>query len=112
MYWGRGGRDRGGGGAIALLGLLIMVLAPFIAQLVRLALSRQREYLADATGAQISRYPEGLASALEKIAKSGSMVQKASDATAPLYFANPMSYGGFFSTHPPIEERIRRLRGM
>ena len=116
MFWGRvnygrGGRDRGGG-IIALIGILIVVLAPIVAQLVRLALSRQREYLADASGAQLTRYPEGLASALEEIKNKGSVVQHATETTAPLYFAIPVSMGGLFSTHPPIEERIKRLRAM
>jgi heat shock protein HtpX len=111
-FWGRRGSGRGGGGAMVLLiGLAIMVLAPIAAQAVRLAISRQREYLADATGAQLTRYPEGLASALEKI-KGNANVARASDATAPLYIANPLSFSGFFSTHPPIDERIRRLRAM
>ena len=115
MFWGgRGGnRGRGGGsGALALIGLIIIVLAPIMAQLVRLALSRQREYLADASGAQLTRYPEGLASALEKMKKAGTTVQKATDATASLYFANPLSMGGIFSTHPPLDERIKRLKEM
>ena len=114
MCWGgRGGRERGGGGgALALVGLLIIIIAPIVAQLVRLALSRQREFLADASGAQLTRYPEGLASALEKMKKTGTTVQRATDATASLYFANPLSMGGLFSTHPPIDERIKRLREM
>ncbi|MEM3030192.1 MAG: M48 family metalloprotease [Candidatus Micrarchaeia archaeon] len=112
------GRDRkGGGGFVILLVLAVLfaVLSPFFAQLLRLALSRQREYLADASGAQLTRYPEGLASALEKIAKEGKRVEAATNATAPLYISNPLQ-GGFlaslFSTHPPIEERVRRLRMM
>jgi len=115
MFWGGrgGGRGRGGGsGALALIGLIIIVLAPVASQLARLALSRQREYLADAGGAQLTRYPEGLASALEKMKNAGTMVQRATDATASLYFANPLSMGGMFSTHPPIDDRIRRLREM
>ncbi|MEM2137952.1 MAG: M48 family metalloprotease [Candidatus Anstonellaceae archaeon] len=104
----RSGRSSGGG-IIALIGLLIIVLAPIVAHLVRLALSRQREYLADASGVALTRYPPGLQSALAKIKRSGSVVQSASDATASLYFANPMSFSGLFSTHPPIDERIRRL---
>ncbi|MCX8194576.1 MAG: M48 family metalloprotease [Candidatus Micrarchaeota archaeon] len=112
LFWGRGQSRRGGGGILVLIGLLILILAPILAQLVRLALSRQREYLADASGAQLTRYPEGLASALEKIKKLGSHVQKASDTTAPLYIANPLSVGSLFSTHPPIDERIRILREM
>jgi len=114
LFWsGRRGRGGGrGGGLLMLLGLLIILVAPIAAQLVRLALSRQREFLADASGAQLTRYPEGLASALEKIKKMGAHVQKASDATAPLYIANPLSAAQLLSTHPPIEERIRLLRQM
>lgn len=95
-----------------LLGLLIIIVAPIAAYLVRMALSRQREFLADATGAALTRYPEGLASALQKIKDKGSYVQHANDATASLYFANPLSAGQMLSTHPPIEERIKRLRAM
>ncbi len=115
MFWGRRGgdsRDRGGGGLLIIVGLAIMILAPIVAQLVRLALSRQREYLADASGAQLTRYPAGLASALEKIKGASSQVQRATDATASLYFANPLSVGQLFSTHPPIDKRIGILRSM
>ena len=114
MFYGRrsGGRGGGNGGAAALIGLVILILAPIAAQLVKLALSRQREYLADASGAHLTRYPDGLAGALEKIKKQGSQVQSASDATASLYFANPMSFSGLFSTHPPIDERIKKLKEM
>jgi len=115
MFWGGrgGGRGRGNGaGALALIGLLIIIIAPIMAQLVRLSLSRQREYLADASGAELTRYPDGLASALEKMKKAGTMVQRATDATASLYFANPLSMGGLFATHPPLEERIKRLKEM
>ncbi|VVC01678.1 Protease HtpX [uncultured archaeon] len=116
MFWGRRGGDdrgRGGGGAIMMLfGLLILIVAPIAAQLVRLALSRQREYLADASGAQLTRYPPGLASALEKIKKMGAQVKRANDATASLYIASPLTVGQLFSTHPPIDERIRLLRSM
>jgi len=117
----RGGvRERGrkGGEAFAvllLLAVLFAILSPIFANLLRLALSRQREYLADASGAQLTRYPEGLASALEKIAKEGGRVEAANDATAPLYISNPLRGGllsSLFSTHPPIEERIKRLRRM
>ena len=113
MFWGRhSGRGERGGGLAMAVSLLIVIAAPILAHLVRLALSRQREYLADATGVKLTRYPEGLASALEKIKKTGSAVQHASDTTAPLYFANPLSMGQLLATHPPIEERIRRLRSM
>ena len=117
MFFGgmRGGnRDRRGGGGIIyiVLALFVMILAPIAAQLIRLALSRQREYLADATGAELTRYPEGLASALEKIKNSTSVVAHATDATASLYFANPLKISGLFATHPPIDDRIKRLRAM
>ena len=114
MFFGRrsgGSRDKGSG-IFIIIALVIMVLAPIAAHLVRLMLSRQREYLADATGAQLTRYPEGLASALEKIKQNGSAVKKVTDATASLYFANPLTMSGFLSTHPPIDERIKRLREM
>ena len=112
MFWGGRGNSRGRGGGLALVGLLIIIISPIVAQLVRLALSRQREFLADASGAELTRYPEGLASALEKMKAAGTMVQHATDATASLYFANPLSMGGLLSTHPPIEERIKRLKEM
>jgi len=82
---------------------------------IQLAISRQREYLADATGALTTRYPEGLASALTKIAQTGSALKKQNTATAHLFFANPLrghSLTNLFSTHPPIQERIARLREM
>ncbi|MEM4554278.1 MAG: M48 family metalloprotease [Candidatus Anstonellaceae archaeon] len=96
---------------LLLIALVIIVLSPFFAILIRFALSRQREYLADATAVQLTRYPEGLACALEKISKLGSKVSVANDATAQLYFASPLG-ASLFSTHPPIEERIKRLRQM
>lgn len=91
------------------------LLAPLIATLIQLAITRRREYLADATGALATRYPEGLASALEKIAAYGSATKRQNTATAHLFFANPLRGRGLmnlFSTHPPIEDRIRRLREM
>ena len=91
------------------------VLAPLVATMIQLAISRRREYLADATGALATRYPEGLASALEKIAAYGSSLRRVNTSTAHLFFANPLKKGAFmnlFSTHPPVEERIRRLREM
>ena len=113
---GGGGRRSGGGGAaIVLIAIFFAILAPIFAQLVRLAISRNREYLADASGALLTRYPEGLASALEKIAKDSRKVEHATDATAPLYISNPFKgnlLSGLFSTHPPIEERVKRLRSM
>lgn len=98
-----------------VLGIVAAILAPIIATMIQLAISRQREYLADATGALTTRYPEGLASALEKISQTGSTLRKQNTATAHLFFANPLKKGaltGLFSTHPPIEDRIARLRDM
>lgn len=97
------------------IGILAAILAPFVAMLVQLAVSRRREYLADSTGALTTRYPEGLARALEKIATYGSPLRKQNTATAHLFFANPLKGGSLarlFSTHPPIEDRIARLRAM
>lgn len=110
--------DEEGGGGNALifaLGIIAALLAPLVASLIQLAISRRREYLADATGALTTRYPEGLASALEKISQGGSSLRKPNSSTAHLFFANPLSKGaiaGLFSTHPPIEERIKKLRSM
>lgn len=98
-----------------ILGLLAALLAPFVALLVQMAVSRRREYLADSTGALTTRYPEGLASALEKIRDHGSAMKRQNTATAHLFFANPLkgrSLAKLFSTHPPIEDRIARLRKM
>ena len=98
-----------------LLGLLALILAPIVAAVIQMAVSRQREYLADSTGALTTRYPEGLASALEKLRDHGKPMQRQNGSTAHLFFANPMKNGFFekiFSTHPPLDERIARLRGM
>ncbi len=97
------------------LGIIAALLSPVVATMIQLAISRRREYLADATGALTTRYPEGLASALEKIGSHGSAVRKQNTSTAHLFFANPLKSGsiaGLFSTHPPIEERVKRLRTM
>lgn len=116
------GRDRnreGGSGIFMVLGILVLILSPVIGQLIKLAVSRKREYLADASGALLTRYPEGLARALEKISRAGAPMQNASYATAHLWIANPFGDGGFrskiaalFSTHPPIEDRIKALKQM
>lgn len=98
-----------------IAGLVAAILAPLVATLIQLAISRQREYLADATGALTTRYPEGLASALAKIDQSGSALRRQNTATAHLFFANPLrggSLAGLFSTHPPIKDRIARLEAM
>ena len=98
-----------------VLGLIAAVLAPIVALLIQLAVSRSREYLADGSSAMTTRNPEGLVSALEKIEQHGSRLKHQNTSTAHLFFANPLKAGGFaklFSTHPPIEDRIARLRAM
>ncbi|HSX35971.1 MAG TPA: M48 family metalloprotease [Patescibacteria group bacterium] len=98
-----------------IVGIVAAILAPIIASLIQLAISRKREYLADASGALATRYPEGLASALEKIARTGSALKRQNTATAHFFFANPLRGHGItnlFSTHPPIKDRIARLRSM
>jgi len=116
--WYGGRKSRGGGNPILLLiGLVFVILSPIIAQMMKLALSRRREFLADATGAKLTRYPEGLASALEKLAADTEPLEVANKATAHLYIINPLTeHKGWtnklFSTHPPMEERVARLRGM
>ena len=100
---------------VFLIAIVAAILAPFVAMFIQLAISRQREYLADSSGALLTRYPEGLASALEKIAKTGSATKVQNTSTAHLFFANPLrthSITSLFSTHPPIEDRIARLRKM
>ena len=114
---GRRGRDRGGGGIILIIAIVLAILTPIIAMLIQFAVSRQREYLADASGALLTRYPPGLASALRKIAADKEALEVANKATASLYFANPLkdaprAMDGLFDTHPPIAERIRRLEAM
>jgi len=117
----RSRRDRSSGGGsgqliIMLISVILMILAPIFAQLIYFAVSRKREYLADASSALYTRYPEGLASALEKISASEIQVQAANNATAPMYIANPFRKKGvaqnLSSTHPPTAERIRILRSM
>lgn len=98
-----------------IVGIIAALLAPLIAWLIQLSISRKREYLADATGALTTRYPEGLASALEKIGQKGSAMKRQNSSTAHLFFANPLKSGkvsNLFSTHPPIEDRVKRLRAM
>jgi len=120
MFYGRGRRRSrsGGGQAMAVLlvaGLVLALLAPLVAQLLRLAVSRRREYLADASAALMTRYPDGLADALEKLAADTEPLEAANKATAHLYIVSPLKSGlgsRLFSTHPPIEERVRRLRAM
>lgn len=98
---------------VLIVGIVLIVLAPIIAAIVQMAVSRQREYLADATGVLTTRDSEGLASALEKLAEYGQPMQKQSTASAHLFFNNPLKpsfFSKMFSTHPPLEERIARLR--
>jgi heat shock protein HtpX len=116
---GRGRRNGGGSGAaiIMLVAIVLAILAPILAQLIYFAVSRKREYLADASGALYTRYPEGLASALEKISGSTIELKSANQAFAPMYTANPFRKEGrvaedLTSTHPPTSERIRILRSM
>jgi heat shock protein HtpX len=111
-----GGRDRENNNQLlVILALVAAVIAPIAASLLQLAISRRREYLADATGALTTRYPEGLASALEKIEKTGSVTRVQNTSTAHMFFANPLkghSVLNLFSTHPPIEARIKALKEM
>lgn len=113
--WGGSRRNNEGGSALAILAIIAAILAPTIALLIQLSISRKREYLADATGALTTRYPEGLASALAKIKAKGSATKRPNTATAHLFFASPLSKKEFmnlFSTHPPIDERIKKLEEM
>ncbi len=123
FLWGNlgGNRDSRGGGQITIVaivvGLLLAILTPFIAQAIRLAISRKREYLADASAAQMTRYPEGLAGALTKIKNDPEILEAANKATAHLYIANPLKnrkmwLKNMFSTHPPIDDRIAKLNAM
>ncbi|HTK04802.1 MAG TPA: M48 family metallopeptidase [Candidatus Eisenbacteria bacterium] len=115
-FYGGRRRDRNSGsGVFLLIGLALMIFAPIIAQLIKLAVSRRREYLADASGALMTRFPEGLARALAKIQRESMPMANASPATAHLFIANPFSgkaLAAVFSTHPPIEARIAALQKM
>jgi len=115
MAWFRGNDRENNNQLFLIVGIVAAILAPIVARLIQLAVSRKREYLADATGALTTRYPEGLASALEKISQTGSVLRKQNTSTAHLFFANPLKGKGLanlFSTHPPIQDRIARLRSM
>jgi heat shock protein HtpX len=125
LWWG-GGRRRssrrdGGGGAaggiIALVAVILAIIAPILAKLIQLAASREREYLADASAVELTRYPEGLASALEKLGTDKEVLEVANRATQHLYIVNPFKpfekrAKGLLSTHPPLEDRIRRIRAL
>lgn len=115
MWFGGDDRDRDAGPLGIVVALFVAVVAPIAATLVQLAVSRRRELLADASGVLLTRYPEGLISALKKIQQAGSATRRQSGSTAHLYFANPLkgkNLSRFFSTHPPIEERIAKLEEM
>lgn len=115
MQWFTGRRRSEGGGMIAIVGIIFMLLVPLVASLIRLAVSRKREYLADADAALLTRFPQGLAEALEKISSDPNQLKRASSSTAHLYIANPFRGKGLvnlFSTHPPILDRINRLKTM
>jgi heat shock protein HtpX len=120
-FWGgRKNQSEGDGRfkiVLILIGVVLLILSPIIATLIQLAISRRREYLADASGALLTRYPEGLANALEKIAVENQPIKHANNATAHLYIASPFGttkqfLSGLFETHPPIQERIAALRQM
>ncbi len=107
--------DNDNNGIMFVLGIVAMILAPLIAVMIQSAISRKREFLADASGALTTRYPEGLASALEKIKAGGAATKRQNTSTAHLFIANPLrgkSFAGLFSTHPNIDDRIRVLRGI
>ncbi len=113
-FWGGGDRDNNNN-LFMVLAIVAAILAPLAASMIQLAISRRREYLADATGALATRFPEGLASALEKIGTHGSALRRQNTSTAHMFFANPLKGKGFmslFSTHPPIEDRVKILREM
>ena len=114
MWW-FGGRGRGkGGGGLVIIAVILGILAPIIAQLIKLAISRKREYMADASGALLTRYPQGLADALKKISQAEPM-KSVDEASAPLYISNPFGKkfaSNLLSTHPPIEDRIKKLEKM
>ena len=119
-YWyggrrGRRDRDRGNIGLIIVaVGFVLAIFAPIVTRLVQLAVSRRREYMADASGAELTRYPDGLADALEKISKHNRGDMKVSEAVSHLFIADPnrSALDAIYATHPPIEERIKRLREM
>jgi heat shock protein HtpX len=131
MFGGNGERDRGGNAIFLIVGIALSILAPIAASLIHMAISRRREFLADASGALLTRYPDGLANALEKIGAYSRPLQSATNATAHLFLENPFGFGSskrgaeaarrgegrrtpflikIFSTHPPIEERVAALR--
>lgn len=131
-FWGRGGRDRdreGAGAIILVLGIIFAILSPIIGQLIQLSISRRREFMADAGSVSLTRQPQGLISALQKISADHEPLEAANKATAHLYIANPFKdynksvyterkrsavgwFSGLFNTHPPIDERVKALKEM
>ncbi len=123
LWWGGRDRDRNNdnslGPILLVVGIVLAILSPILASIIQLAVSRNREFLADVSGAELTRYPEGLARALEKLDKDKEVLEAATNATAHLYITNPFKdknfgawFAGLFNTHPPIEERVKRLRAM
>jgi len=117
MFFGGRDSDSRGGGVLALVGVVLVVLSPIFVSMIQLAVSRKREFLADASAGLLTRYPEGLASALEKLGSYKGAMRKANKATAHLFISNPFGekkkkVSKLFMTHPPIEERVARLRGV
>jgi heat shock protein HtpX len=122
LWWGgRRSRDRDDnlGGIFMIIGIILAIVSPLIAALIQFAISRKREFLADASGANLTRYPEGLARALEKLGKDKEVLEAATNATAHLFITNPFKgkdfgawFSSIFNTHPPIDERIKILRSM
>ena len=115
QFYGRRGNNKSHP-AFLIIGIVLAILSPLIAEIIKLAISRKREYLAVASGSLLTRYPEGLASALEKISQENQPMKKPSTATAHLFISNPFKnkskFHNLFSTHPPIQDRIGKLRGM
>lgn len=118
-FGGRDNENKSSGAIFLIIGIVLAILSPIAATLIQLAISRKREFLADASGVLLTRYPEGLASALEKLDKYPKSLRSASNATAHLYIVNPFKgkstkewFSSLFDTHPPIEERIKILRSM
>ena len=117
LWFSGNNRDSRGNQIFLIIGIVFAILSPIVATLIQLAVSRKREFLADASGALLTRYPEGLASALEKISKNRTPLRTANNATAHLFISNPFGktshfLSSLFNTHPPIEERIKILRSM
>lgn len=112
FFWGDNRREGNSNPIVLIVGLVVIILAPIIAAIVQMAISRQREYLADATGAMTTRDSAGMASALQKLLQFGKPMQKQNSSTAQLFISNPLRPGFFarlFSSHPPLEDRIKRL---